>query len=183
MNRRRLMLTVPLGIAAGCGLGFYDILKRMGNDRYDPHALPSQLIGKRPPQFDLPGLNGGPGFTSADLAHPAKPMLVNFFASWCIPCTQEAAMLDKLAQSGMVIWGIVYEDKPAAAINYLKQYGNPYARIATDQSGLNAINWGVYGVPETYLIDRSGIVRWRWAGPLDDNIVSQDLDPLLREYA
>lgn len=92
-------------------------------------------------------------------------------------------MLDQLAQSGLTIWGIAYQDKPDATNAYLAQYGNPYARLASDQSGLTAINWGVYGVPETYLIDKTGIVRWRWAGAITDEVLARGLNPLLRQYA
>ncbi|HTJ89572.1 MAG TPA: DsbE family thiol:disulfide interchange protein [Acidocella sp.] len=182
-TRRRLLFGVPLALAVAGGGGFYTILRRMQRNEYDPHALPSPLIGKRPPAFSLPGLNGGPGFSNLDLLAPPKPMLVNWFASWCIPCLQEAQMLDWLAKNGLTIWGINYQDKTAAAEQYLARNGNPYARIATDTSGLTAINWGVYGVPETYFIDKTGIVRWRYAGPLTPDIVNGTLNKLLRRYA
>lgn len=92
-------------------------------------------------------------------------------------------MLGQLANSGLSIWGIAYQDTPGAVANYLQKYGNPFARLASDSSGLTAINWGVYGVPETYLIDRRGIVRWRWAGALDADVVAQNLMPLLKVYS
>jgi len=155
----------------------------MQTDDYDPHALPSPLIGKRPPAFTLPGLTGGPGFSNTDLAAPQRPMIVNWFASWCIPCAQEAAMLGQLAQSGLPIWGIAYEDKPDAIAAWLNQYGNPFQRLAADTSGLTAINWGVYGVPESYLIDKTGIVRWRWAGAITNDVLNNDLNPLLAQYS
>jgi cytochrome c biogenesis protein CcmG/thiol:disulfide interchange protein DsbE len=155
----------------------------MQTDDYDPHALPSPLIGKRPPAFTLPSLTGGPGFSNTDLAAPQRPMIVNWFASWCIPCAQEAAMLGQLAQSGLPIWGIAYEDKPDAIAAWLNQYGNPFQRLAADTSGLTAINWGVYGVPESYLIDKTGIVRWRWAGAITNDVLNNDLNPLLAQYS
>jgi cytochrome c biogenesis protein CcmG/thiol:disulfide interchange protein DsbE len=182
-NRRRLLFAAPLAAVAAGGAGFYTILRRMQTDDYDPHALPSPLIGNRLPVFSLPGLDGSQGIANTDLLAPAKPMLVNWFASWCQPCAQEAAMLGQLAQSGLTIWGIAYQDKPDATNAYLAQYGNPYARLASDQSGLTAINWGVYGVPETYLIDKTGIVRWRWAGAITDEVLARGLNPLLRQYA
>ncbi len=92
-------------------------------------------------------------------------------------------MLGQLAKSGLPIWGIAFEDTEAALAAYLAANGNPYARIAADASGLTAINWGVYGVPETYLIDKNGIVRWRWAGALTDDVVAGTLNPLLAQYA
>jgi cytochrome c biogenesis protein CcmG/thiol:disulfide interchange protein DsbE len=155
----------------------------MQSDDYDPHALPSPLIGHRPPAFSLPGLNGGAGFANTDLAAPARPMLVNWFASWCVPCLQEAPMLAQLAKDGLPIWGIAFQDDPAALAAFLATNGNPYARLAADVSGLTAINWGVYGVPETYLIDKAGIVRWRWAGALTDDVVARGLRPLLEQYS
>jgi cytochrome c biogenesis protein CcmG/thiol:disulfide interchange protein DsbE len=182
-NRRRLLFALPLGMVAVGGLGFYTILERMEAQKYDPHALPSPLIGHKPPAFNLPGLNGGPGFSNTDLAAPPKSMLVNWFASWCLPCAQEAGMLGQIARMGMDIWGIAYQDKPDATAGFLAQYGNPYTRLAADQSGLTAINWGVYGVPETYLIDKTGIVRWRWAGAITDEVLSQGLNPLLEKYS
>jgi len=182
-TRRNLLYGAPLAAVVIGGAGFYTILRRMESNTYDPHALPSPLIGKRPPAFTLPGLNGQPGFSNTDLLAPQRPMLVNWFASWCGPCAQEASTLDVLAQNGLVIWGIAYQDTPAATASYLSQYGNPYARLAADSSGLTAINWGVYGVPETYLIDKSGIVRWRWAGALTDQVLLGTLGPMLRQYA
>jgi cytochrome c biogenesis protein CcmG/thiol:disulfide interchange protein DsbE len=110
-------------------------------------------------------------------------MLVNWFASWCVPCVEEAPVLAQLAKSGVPIWGIAYQDTPGAIENYLQLYGNPFERLATDSSGLTAINWGVYGVPETYLIDRQGIVRWRWAGALDQDVVMLNLAPLIMRYS
>jgi cytochrome c biogenesis protein CcmG/thiol:disulfide interchange protein DsbE len=182
-TRRRLLFAAPLAVVAAGGAGFYTILRRMQTNQYDPHALPSPLIGKRPPAFTLPGIDGQPGFSNTDLLAPARPMLVNWFASWCMPCAQEAGMLDQLSQDGLTIWGIAYQDKPEAIDNYFAQYGNPYKRLATDASGLTAINWGVYGVPETYLIDKSGIVRWRWAGAITPDVLANGLDPLLMQYA
>jgi cytochrome c biogenesis protein CcmG/thiol:disulfide interchange protein DsbE len=182
-NRRRLLFAAPLFAVVASGAGFYTILRRMQTQQYDPHALPSPLIGHRPPAFNLPGLNNQPGFSNTDIASPPRPMLVNWFASWCAPCVEEAPMLVQLAKTGLPIWGIAYQDSPAALATYFAQYGDPFSRLATDTSGLTAINWGVYGVPETYFIDRQGIVRWRWAGALTDDVVAQGLNPLLSQYS
>jgi cytochrome c biogenesis protein CcmG, thiol:disulfide interchange protein DsbE len=181
--RRRLLFGVPLAIAVVGGGGFYTILRRMQANEYDPHALPSPLIGKRPPSFTLPGADGMQGFSNADLLSPPRPMLVNWFASWCVPCLQEAPMLAKLAKTGLPIWGIAYQDTAPNLANFLKTNGTPYTRLAADTSGLTAINWGVYGVPETYFIDKTGIVRWRYAGALTDDVVAGTLEPLLRQYS
>ncbi len=181
-TRRRILFAAPLAGAMAGGAGFYTILRRMQEQKYDPHALPSPLIGHKPPAFNLPGIDNAEGFSNTDLLAPARPMLVNWFASWCAPCVAEAPVLAQLAQTGLPIWGIAYQDRPAAVADYLRQCGNPFVRLASDSSGLTAINWGVYGVPETYLIDREGIVRWRWAGALDPNVVLQGLTPLLERY-
>jgi cytochrome c biogenesis protein CcmG/thiol:disulfide interchange protein DsbE len=155
------------------------MLHRMQQGDFDPHSLPSQLIGKKVPDFALPGLAGGAGITGADLQNPRRPLLVNFFASWCVPCMEEAGVLKEIARQGLPVWGITYKDAPDATQAFLAKNGNPYARIAMDRPGRVAINWGVYGVPETYFIDGGGIVRWRYAGALTDDVVQRDLVPLL----
>lgn len=175
---RRLLLGLPLAGLGLAGGGFALMLQRMRAGNFDPHALPSQLIGRRVPDFILPGLSGG-AMTGAALQHPPGPMLVNFFASWCVPCLQEAATLADLAGTGLPIWGIAYKDAPADARRFLARSGNPYARVALDQPGRVAIDWGLYGVPETYLIDGQGIVRWRYAGALTPAVISAELRPLL----
>ena len=177
---RRLLLGAPLAVLAVAGGGWAVMLRRMAGGNFDPHTLPSQLIGKKVPDFSLPGLNGGTGITGAELQNPGHPMLVNFFASWCIPCLEDAPMLNSLAKTGLPIWGITYKDKQADSQQFLNQHGNPFQRIAVDLPGRVAINWGLYGVPETYLIDGAGIVRWRYAGALTQRVIDEDLNPLLR---
>jgi cytochrome c biogenesis protein CcmG/thiol:disulfide interchange protein DsbE len=181
--RRRLLFGIPLATVVVGGGGFYTILRRMQNNDYDPHALPSPLIGHKPPAFSLPGADGMTGFANTDLAAPPRPMLVNWFASWCGPCAQEAQLLGVLAQGGIPIWGIAYQDTAPNITNFLTQNGNPYTRLAADATGFTAINWGVYGVPETYLIDTQGIVRWRYAGALTPALVEGTLEPMLKQYA
>lgn len=175
---RRLLLGAPLGVLAVAAAGWAVMLQRMREGQFDPHSLPSPLIGKTVPDFTLPGLDGA-GLTSVALRTIKRPILVNFFASWCLPCLEEAAVLATLANQGLPIWGIAYKDSPAATRNFLAENGNPYARIAMDQPGRVAIDWGVYGVPETYVIAAGGIVRWRYAGPLTDRVVRRDLMPLV----
>ena len=182
--KRRLLLIAPLSVAALGGVAFWTMLDRMSEGRFDPRGIPSPLIGRPLPSFALPALNGGAqGFSNADLAALRRPVLVNFFASWCVPCAIEAPQLAELRKRGVPIWGIVYKDKPEATENFLRRTGNPYARLALDEPGRVAIEFGVYGVPETYLLDKAGIVRWRWAGPLTAEIVRDQLDPLLKTYS
>lgn len=183
LARRRVLLSLPLALTALGGVGFYEILRRMRAGDYNPHSLPSPLIGHPPPAFNLPGLAGWPGVSSLALRALTAPLLVNWFASWCAPCQQEMRRLHELSAAGLCIWGIAYEDQPAAVQRFLQNFGNPYQRLGMDQSGLSAINWGVYGVPETYLIDKTGIVRWRYAGPLTKTVTQQQLTPLLMRYA
>src|SRR5262245_24479789 len=146
----------------------------------DPQQLSSALIGKPAPEFALPALLPDlPGAARADLG--GKPMLVNFFASWCVPCRAEHPFLMDLAKNANVtIIGIVYKDKPEAAADLLLELGNPYYRVGQDVEGRTAIDFGVYGVPETFLIDAGGIVRFRQPGPLTPDVIERDVLPLLR---
>ena len=174
MNRRVLLLA-PLGIAAVGGVAFTVLLRRMGEGSFDPRGLPSMLIGRRLPAFTLPD------FSDADIAAVGRPLLVNFFASWCVPCVEEAPVLADLRRAGVPIWGIAYKDQPEATDTFLARHGNPYVRLARDP-GRVAIDWGVTGVPETYLVDARAVVRWHFAGPLSPEIVAHELQPLLRKY-
>lgn len=180
MNRRRLLLLAPLGVAAAGGAAFWTMLNRMERGTFDPRGVPSPLVGKPVPEFALPAQAPGEGFTSADLHALGRPLLVNFFASWCVPCVIEHPQLMALAAEGLPVWGIAYKDTPEAAAGFLARRGNPFARIARDAPGQVAIDWGVYGVPESYLIDAQGVIRWRYAGPLTPDVVSEQLRPLLR---
>jgi cytochrome c biogenesis protein CcmG, thiol:disulfide interchange protein DsbE len=182
---RRAVMLVPLGIAAAGGFAFWRMLARMETGKFDPHALDNPLVGKPFPAFTLKGLGEAKGFDTAALKTAAaeKPMLVNFYASWCIPCAAEADVLGALAAEGLPVWGIAYKDTVDASAKFLSRYGNPYGRIADDADGRVAIDWGVYGVPETYLIDKAGVIRWHLAGPLTEDSVRDELRPALRAVA
>jgi cytochrome c biogenesis protein CcmG/thiol:disulfide interchange protein DsbE len=148
--------------------------------------VPSALIGRGAPEFSLPPIEGSdrPALSAADLRGPLpRPVLVNFWASWCVPCIVEHPQLMALSREGVPVLGINYKDRPADALAFLARRGDPYARLGRDEPGRVAIDWGVYGVPETYLVDRQGIVRWRYAGPITPEVVAQELRPLLRRYA
>ncbi|MBX6743700.1 MAG: DsbE family thiol:disulfide interchange protein [Acetobacteraceae bacterium] len=183
--RRRALLLAPLVVAGGAGLGFYAMLRGLRTGDYDPRGVPSALIGKAPPDFSLPPLEGAdrPGLSAADLRGQGRPVLVNFFASWCVPCVIEHPQMMRLSRAGVSIFGIAYKDKPQDSLGFLHKHGMPYTRLGVDLPGRVAIDWGVYGVPETYLIDKSGVIRWRWAGPVTEDTLTQDLEPLLRRYA
>jgi cytochrome c biogenesis protein CcmG/thiol:disulfide interchange protein DsbE len=175
MNRRILLLA-PFGVALAAGGGFWEMLQGLRTGKFNPRGVPSMLIGKRVPAFDLPG------FSDRDLV-TGKPLLVNFFASWCVPCVEEHPVLMDLKQQGTPVWGIAYKDKPAATDALLAQRGDPYFRLARDEAGRAAIDWGITGVPESFLIDGQGIVRWHIALPLTPETVDQELMPLWRKVA
>lgn len=134
----------------------------------DPSTLPSALIDKPVPVFELPPLEivgkEASGFSSEDLK--GKVQLVNVFASWCGPCRVEHPLLMKLAKDGVTIQGLNYKDKPADAANFLAQLGDPYEKIGADANGRTGIEWGVYGVPETFVIDAEGKIRHKHVGPI-----------------
>ena len=177
---RRLVLLLPLGVAGVAGVGLYSMLDRMRSGKFDPRGVPSALIGKPVPSFTLPGQGDSPGFSSTDLKAQGRPVLLNFFASWCVPCIAEADVLLALKQSGPPVFGIAYKDKTEATDAFLRQHGNPYVQVGRDAAGSVAIDFGLYGVPESYLIDTTGTVRWRFAGGLTADVVRQELAPLLK---
>ena len=182
---RRALLFGPFAVAAVGGVVFYDMLRDMQAGTYRPRSVPSALIGQRVPDFTLPALeeSGVAPVTSADLRNLPGPVLVNFWASWCVPCIIEHPQLMRLQREGVPVFGIAYKDKPEDSLRFLRQHGNPFARLARDEPGRVAIDWGVYGVPETYLVDRGGVIRWRWAGPITEDVLTADLRPLLRQFA
>jgi len=181
LARRRLLLLAPLGVAAAGGAAFWTMLTRMQAGKFDPHDIGNPMLGKKVPDFELSGISGGGGFSSKELLAAAQkqPVLVNFFMSTCIPCAEEADALDALAKQGLQIWGIAWEDDPAKASAFLDKYGNPFARVGDDRSGNAAINFGLYGVPESYLIDRTGRIVWHMAGALSDGAIERGLLPAI----
>lgn len=185
LTSRRALLLAPLGLAVAGGAGFYAMLRGLGTGDYDPRGVPSVLVGRSAPAFTLPPLEGSEraGFTDGDLRDLPAPVLVNFWASWCVPCIVEHPQLMRLAREQVAVYGVNYKDKPADALAFLQRHGNPFGRLGTDQPGRVAIDWGVYGVPETYLLDRKGIVRWRWPGPVTPEVLERDIRPLLRRYS
>jgi cytochrome c biogenesis protein CcmG/thiol:disulfide interchange protein DsbE len=154
----------------------------------DPSLLPSPMIGKPVPEFDLPPIDGlsadgkeVQGFASPDLAQ-GEPTVVNVFASWCVECQVEHPMLLALAQEpGIRLYGIDYKDDMASARRFLGRYDNPYAKVGADRSGRTAIDFGVYGVPETYVVTGDGKIAYRHVGPLTEDAIKTKILPLLKK--
>ncbi|MFD0985962.1 DsbE family thiol:disulfide interchange protein [Methyloligella solikamskensis] len=176
-RRRALIWSLPLIVFLGLAALFWFAL-----GAGDPHRLPSVLLGKPVPVFDLPPLiEGGEGFDNEDLAEDG-PTIVNVWASWCGPCRQEHPVLMELAKEpGVRLFGINYKDDPESARAFLAKLGNPFERVGADRSGRTAIDWGVYGVPETYVIDAEGNMAYRHVGPLTEKSVKEELLPLIAE--
>lgn len=165
------LLFAAVAVAFAVGLGL------------DPRRVPSPLIDKPAPGFALaPLLDDRPGLATADLR--GQVALVNVFASWCIPCRAEHPLLMRLAETeGVTVFGINYKDKPEDARAWLAELGNPYRRIGIDRDGKAGIDWGVYGVPESFVVDARGRIRFKWVGPMAPHILEEKILPILREVA
>ena len=171
---RRILFLVPLVLFLVLA-GYFALALRPG---YDPQTLPSAMIDKEAPQFDLAGLNGD---GLARDALKGSPVVINFFASWCVPCRVEQPVLMRLANREHIpLYGIDYKDQPGDATKLLAQFGDPYRRVGLDPDGRVGLDFGVYGVPETYVLDATGHIRKRFVGPLTAEEVEKELLPLLK---
>jgi cytochrome c biogenesis protein CcmG, thiol:disulfide interchange protein DsbE len=150
---------------------------------YDPHEVPSPLINKPAPAFNLAQLRDPTkSFSPAEMR--GKVWLLNVWATWCPPCREEHPVLLELARSGAVpIYGLDHKDKRDDALSLLSDLGDPYVLCASDPDGRVSIDYGVYGVPETYLIDRDGIIRLKHVGPLTSEIVQAKILPLVKDLS
>jgi cytochrome c biogenesis protein CcmG/thiol:disulfide interchange protein DsbE len=171
--RGRVLLFVPPIAFVGLVIAFTLSLDR------DPSRLPSTLVGKPVPEFSLPPVQGRAlGLASADLKGDVS--LVNVFASWCVACREEHPLLMRMSAQGTVpIHGLNYKDKPDDAARWLDTMGDPYARTGADREGRVAIDWGVYGVPETYVIDREGRIAFKQIGPITPEILEHTILPII----
>ena len=179
MSRFRPAFFIPLiaflGLVVIGGLALQSTLSGSRN----PNQLPSVLIGNPAPAVPLPLLQNSRAELALD-AYRGQPLLVNFFASWCAPCRAEAPALEHLSNQISII-GIAYKDRPQDTLQFLEQYGNPFVAIGRDDDGRAGMAWGVYGVPETYLIGPSGQIKWRHAGPLTRDVITTQLLAKLAE--
>ena len=149
----------------------------------DPREIPSPLIGKPAPGFELPRLHE-PAQTWTPAQMTGQVWLLNVFASWCVPCLVEHPLLVQMSRDKVLpIVGFNYKDEPGAATAWLAKHGDPYAAVVADRTGSVAFDYGVYGVPESFLIDRTGTIRFKHVGPLTPEIVRDRLLPLARELA
>ena len=158
-----LPLVLFLGVAALLYRGLY----------LDPAELPSALIGKPFPAFSLPAVQGERMLSRADLL--GKPALVNVWGTWCVACRVEHPVLTRLAQQGVLIYGVNYKDVNADALKWLKEFHDPYRLNIRDQEGSLGLDLGVYGAPETFLIDAQGVIRYKHVGVIDDAVWREKL--------
>jgi cytochrome c biogenesis protein CcmG/thiol:disulfide interchange protein DsbE len=173
-GRVSLLMLLPAVIFVGLGAAFYWSLFS-GDDR-----LPSTLIGRPVPEFVLPPIEGrSDGLATANLT--GKVSLVNVWASWCVPCRVENPLMVELAETGTVpIHGINYKDAPGEALEFLEELGNPFTRTGADRSGRVSIDWGVSGVPETFVIDAEGRIAYKHVGPFNRQILEEKILPIVR---
>lgn len=171
-------LLIFAGFAAIAGKMLYD---QDVNGR-DISAIPSALIGKHAPSLSMAPLEGSQTPALTDAAIKGKLTLVNVFASWCVPCRQEHPLLKELAKDPrMTIVGINYKDRNDNALRFLGELGNPYKAIGVDPNGKAAIDWGVYGIPESYLVGPDGTIIYKRVGPFDERSITQELLPAIEK--
>ncbi|HZL29752.1 MAG TPA: DsbE family thiol:disulfide interchange protein [Pseudolabrys sp.] len=175
---RNILALLPLILFIGLAALFY-----FGLGAGDPSKLPSALIGKQAPATDLPPIENltqdgkpVPGLSNATLE--GKISLVNVWASWCVPCHDEVPLLEKLSHDKRIqLVGINYKDAPDNARRFLNRYGNPFAAAGADAKGRTSIDWGVYGVPETFLVGRDGRIAYKLIGPITAENLARVLEP------
>ena len=150
------------------------------NSGKDNSAIPSPLLGKAAPELLLPELVLPESHLGiADLK--GKAYVLNVWGSWCVSCRIEHPVITELAQSGIMVVGYNYKDSPEDAARWLARYGNPFALVVQDRDGQAALDWGIYGAPETFVIDAAGVVRFKHIGPLTPEIVQEKILPVLQE--
>ncbi|MQB05474.1 DsbE family thiol:disulfide interchange protein [Agrobacterium tumefaciens] len=181
---RYALALLPLLLFGGFAIIAGKMLYDQDVNGLDISAIPSALIGTKAPALSLPPLEGSNLPALNDAAVKGKLTLVNVFASWCIPCRQEHPILQELAKDKRItVVGINYKDKPDNALRFLGELGNPFAAIGVDPNGKAAIDWGVYGIPESYLVGADGTILYKKVGPFDARSVERDLLPAITAAA
>ncbi|MDD9726074.1 DsbE family thiol:disulfide interchange protein [Roseovarius sp. SK2] len=175
MPKTSFLMVLPPVIFAALAAVFY-----IGMQREDPDALPSAIKGKPAPAVALTPLEGKTPFTDAEL-RSGGVKLVNYWASWCAPCRVEHPHLEALAEEGVTIYGVNYKDQPGNALGFLEELGDPYTAIGADPNGRMALDWGLYGVPETYVIDGEGRVVLRFPGPITERVLEGQIRPAIEK--
>ncbi|MDP9563147.1 DsbE family thiol:disulfide interchange protein [Rhizobium rhizogenes] len=181
---RYALALLPLLLFGGFAIIAGKMLYDQDVNGLDISAIPSALIGTKAPALSLPPLEGSNLPALNEAAVKGKLTLVNVFASWCIPCRQEHPILQELAKDKRItVVGINYKDKPDNALRFLGELGNPFAAIGVDPNGKAAIDWGVYGIPESYLVGADGTILYKKVGPFDARSVERDLLPAITAAA
>ncbi len=181
---RYVLALLPLLVFGGFAAIAAKMLYEQDVNGLDVSAIPSALIGTKAPALALPPLEGSNVPALTDAAMTGKLTLVNVFASWCVPCRQEHPMLKELSKDRRLnIVGINYKDKADNAVRFLGELGNPYAAIGIDPNGRAAIDWGVYGIPETYLVGPDGTILYKKVGPIDVTTYERELIPAIESAA
>ncbi|MCY4206874.1 MAG: DsbE family thiol:disulfide interchange protein [Roseovarius sp.] len=174
MTRFSPLMILPPAIFILVAILFY-----AGMMRTDPNSLPSVIIGSQAPKVQVEKLGRKSVFDDSDL-RKAGVKLVNFWASWCAPCRAEHPLLETLKNDGAVIYGVNYKDETGNALSFLRELGDPYASIGADINGRMGIDWGVYGIPETFIIDGEGDVVLRFAGPITRRALRDEILPAIK---
>lgn len=177
---RRVLLILPIVLFAALII-VLAVMTLQTNDGRDPSLIPSPLVGKPAPEFSLPEVaeNIPGGFATGDLH--GKATMVNVFASWCIPCLAEHPLITRLAEDGLAVYGINHRDTEAEAAKWLKRNGNPYTAVGFDPDGRVSTEWGVTGIPETFIISADGIIVYKHSGPITPDVLENRILPKLRE--
>ncbi|WP_194149594.1 redoxin domain-containing protein [Oecophyllibacter saccharovorans] len=190
LGRRHLLALLPVLAFLLLGSGFWRMLHGLHNGQFDPHAVMTPQLGKDVPSF--PALAGiplsgagtvqgaGTGIDAAALRGQTGPVLINFMASWCIPCVAEMSQLKAISQV-LPVWGIAYKDRVPRVTAFVRRNGQPYARLAADPDGRAAVEWGVTGVPESFLVMPGGQILWHGTSALDEATFRRKILPLLMQ--
>lgn len=179
---QRLIVVLPVALFVGL-IGLMISLLTNDERNEDLSRLPSPLVGKPAPVFDLPPVNAEipGGFATSDLT--AQVSLINVFASWCVPCLAEHPYITRLAEQGVPVYGINHRDRPEDAATWLRRHGNPYTAVGADLDARASLDLGVTGVPETFIINAQGVITYKHTGPITADTLRKKILPKLQEAA